>query len=78
MQKLIVDPIFKAKLTAASDGAVLCDETGTAIGYFAPVADKSLYEGVDSPISEEELRQRKQEGGGRTLREILSDLEKNG
>jgi len=42
------------------------------IGQRAP----SLYEGVEVPVSEEELDQIEREGGGRSLAEIMADLER--
>jgi len=53
----------------------ICDESGNVLGYFSPKGDRSLYEGIEVPISEEELDRREKEGGGRTLAEILADLE---
>ena len=44
-------------------------------GYFQPVVDPSLYEGVDSLVSQEELNRRSKKGGGRPIAEILADLE---
>ena len=48
---------------------------GELLGYFTPRIDRSLYESVEIPISEDELRRCAQKGGGRTLAEILTDLE---
>lgn len=76
MRKVILDRETLSKLSGLQDDLELCDESGQTLGYFSPVADRSLYEGVDSPISEEELDRRSKAGGGRTLREIFNDLEK--
>jgi hypothetical protein len=51
------------------------DGVGEVLGYFTPHIDRSLYESIEIPISEDELRRRAQKGGGRTLAEILADLE---
>ena len=50
------------------------DESGAVIGIYAPVADRRLYEGVDSPASEKELRQSELDSA-RPLAGILNDLE---
>jgi hypothetical protein len=75
MTRLIVGPDVWASLAALKGPAQLCDEAGHVLGYFTPAADKSLYEKVRPPIDDEELQCRRQEKGGRTLSEILSDLE---
>jgi len=77
MNKVIVDQSTFDKLRVLNEPAELCDETGRTLGYFRPSVDKALYEQVVPPVSEEELRQRLDEGGGRALGEILSDLEEN-
>ena len=76
MVKLTVDQDMRTKLRELKERLQLCDETGKVLGYFQPVVDPSLYEGVESPTSKEELLRRSQEGGGRPLADILADLEK--
>ena len=76
MRKVILDRETLSKLRDLQDDLELCDESGCTLGYFSPVTDRSLYDGVDSPISDEELDRRSKQGGGRTLREIFNDLEK--
>ena len=76
MVKLTIDQDTRTKLRDLKERLQLCDETGKVLGYFQPVVDPTLYEGVDSEISEEELDRRSKEGGGRPLAEILDDLEK--
>jgi len=75
MNKVIIDRATHAKLADLTESAEIQDETGRILGYYTPAHDRSLYEAVEPPISEEELDRREQEGGGRTLAEILSDLE---
>jgi hypothetical protein len=75
MTRVIIGPDVWASLAAIKAPTQLCDEAGRVLGYFTPVADKSLYEKVQPPISDEELQRRRQEKGGRTLAEILADLE---
>jgi len=76
MTTLIIDQDTRTKLGNLQDRLEIRDETGRVLGYFTPAPDRSLYENVDSPVSVEELRRRERAGGGRTLSEILSDLEK--
>jgi len=64
------------KLRQVNERVEIRDEEGELIGYFTPRVDRSLYESVEIPVSEEELRRRAQKGGGRTLAEILADLER--
>lgn len=74
MQRLIVEAGTSIKLRDLRESAVLCDETGRALGYYAP-AGANQSGGFESPHSTEELLQRAREGGGRVLAEILADLE---
>ena len=74
MQRVIVEPGTSIKLRDLRESAVLCDDTGRALGYYAPTG-ASQSGGLQSPHSTAELLQRAQEGGGRSLAEILADLE---
>lgn len=76
MVKLTVDQETRAKLLDLNERLELCDESGRLLGYFNPVVDPSMYEGLDSPLCKEELDRRSREGGGRPLADILADLEK--
>ncbi len=78
MTKITLDQATLAKLNDLRERVEFCNEAGHTLGYFEPVPsrDRSLYERVEAPISEDELRRREQELGGRTLAEILADLEK--
>jgi hypothetical protein len=75
MTRVILDPTALAKLRQAGEGVEVCDEAGRTQGYFTPVTDRSLYEGLQIPFTEEELQRRERQEGGRTLKEILADLE---
>jgi hypothetical protein len=76
MTRVILDEATLSKLLQVQERVELCDATGRTWGYFTPVADRSLYEGLEVPFTEEELRIRDQDSRGRTLPEILTDLEK--
>jgi hypothetical protein len=76
MTKVILDQATLPKFQNVKDRAEICDEAGRTVGYFIPVADRSLYQTVKVPFTEEELDRFEQEPGGRSLAEILADLEK--
>lgn len=75
MSKIVVDQSLREKLLGMREALELCDESGQLIGHFWPVPDHALYEGEECPLSDEELARRAQERSGRTLAEIMADLE---
>jgi hypothetical protein len=77
MAIVIDDPSIQSKLINASHTEELCDRSGQLIGHFVPIVDKSKYQDVEPHISDEELDRREREGGGRSLAEILTELEKH-
>jgi hypothetical protein len=77
MNRIIVSDSVIGELDRQEGVAALCDLTGRVVGYFTPALGPADYEGVDSSVSEEELDRRSREGGGRTLAEIMADLEKH-
>ena len=76
MVRCTIDEATVAKLGSLDKRLEICDETGRLLGYFTPATDPDLYDGVDSPLSKEELIRRSHEGGGRPLADILADLKK--
>jgi len=78
MTRVTIDDASRARLAEVTGCAEICDASGVTLGYFAPIQDPRLYEGVEPPFGEEELRRREQEPDGRPLREILADLERQG
>jgi hypothetical protein len=78
MMKIMVDEALRAKLHNFDSRLEFCDESGRVLGYLMPVVDQTVYEGVQSPTSEQELRRRSQQGGGRSLAEILEHLQNQG
>jgi hypothetical protein len=76
MTKIILDGASSAKFADVKDRAEVCDEAGRTLGYFLPVIPPAAYAGIEVPFTEEELQRFEQEPGGRTLAEILADLEK--
>jgi hypothetical protein len=73
--QLIVNEELSSKLCGLSDYAQLRDPQGHILGYFMPSKAQSLCEGIDCPATEEELQQAEKEPG-RSLAEILRDLER--
>jgi hypothetical protein len=73
---MIIDAQTSAKFRKVQEHVELYDESGNLVGYFTPGIEKSLYESVEVPVSEEELRRREAKGGGRPLADIIADLER--
>lgn len=73
MERIVVDSELPSKLPAVMRPVELCDPAGRILGTYTPELDD-----VEPPIAEEELRRRENEPGGRSLREILADLENRG
>jgi hypothetical protein len=76
MTRVVLDKETLAKLHDLKERIEICDEEGITRGYANPVGDKSLYEQVQVPFTEEELERFENEPGGRSLAEILADLER--
>lgn len=77
MNRILLDTALRQKLGNLEEPFVLCDESGRTLGQFVPTFDQAAFEGLDSPISREELQKRKQ-NKGRTYStaEVLAQLEK--
>ena len=75
MDKVVLDASLRARLGDLSTPFPIYDEAGRIIVYVTPADDRSLYEGVDLGAPLEEIKRREQEGGGRSLKAILTDLE---
>ena len=76
MTRVILDQAMLAKLHHLQERLELCDESGRTLGIVTPAPGRSLYDTVQVPFTEEELDQVEQDLSGRTLAEILADLEK--
>jgi hypothetical protein len=76
MTKVIVDPITRTKLAGARQKVELCDDSGLVFGHFLPLEYHSADAGREPRISDEEIERRLHCGGGRSLAEIMADLEK--
>ncbi len=67
-----------SKLANLTGEVEVCDPSGRVLGYFRPnVPDRSLYEGIEIPVTEEELQRSEQEmreGKGFTTAQVLDHL----
>jgi hypothetical protein len=72
MNRIIVDSVTKAKLASVREKSELCDDSGYILGHFIPLDPR------EPRITPEEIDRRQRAGGGRSLAEILADLEKKG
>ena len=77
MNTVVVDPSVRQHLGGLAESLEFCDEAGRVLGYFAPVVgqNRSMYDGLQVPVTAEEVQQLKQQPRGRTLSEIWADLE---
>lgn len=71
MTRLIADAALKARLEGLKEMVEVCDETGKTLGYLSPPIPRELR----SPFSEEEIRERRKDRTGRSLADIMRDLE---
>lgn len=76
MSSITVDQETQAKLANFKHDVEIRDEAGRLLGLFTPAEELFTYNGISAPITKEEVDRRSKEGGGRSLREILSDLER--
>jgi len=76
MTKVELDASVRARLHDLHELLEVCDESGRTLGYFHPImpSTKAGDVKVQSPFSEEELQRRQQQPGGRPLKQILEDL----
>lgn len=77
MTKLMLEPALLSKLAGIHETAILCDQSGRAIGYFEPLEPPTGTgeDGTGSPFSDEEIERFRQQRSGRPLREVLAELE---
>lgn len=65
MTRIVIDAETRRKLLDLTSPLDLCDETGRVLARVTPILDPSEFEGLEPPISEEEM-QRRREYKGRT------------
>jgi hypothetical protein len=76
MTKVILDQTMLAKLHDLKDSLELYDESGQIRGYCTPAIARSSYEGLQIPVTEEELQRAEQDPESYTTEEVLAYLEK--
>jgi len=77
MVQIVVDPELGKKLNERGEPVELCDSAGRVLGRYTPAFNKSLYEGLEPQISEEELYRRESSGDPTyTTAEVLQHLRK--
>lgn len=77
MTRVTADAVLLSKLDNCESVVEVCDETGRLLGYFHPACSSSENVGKHhSPISDEELDKCRGQRTGRSLSEILADLER--
>ncbi|MCG8584708.1 MAG: hypothetical protein MI757_08365 [Pirellulales bacterium] len=75
MVRVTIDDVLRSKLGNLDSPFEFCDESGRVVGHFIPEQDRSIYDGVECPVSNEELERIFREEPGRPLDDILKDLE---
>jgi len=76
MTRVTIDEATRTKLGDRREPLEVCDDTGRILAYVTPAHERSIYEQLVCPTSDEELDRRERAGGGRTLVEIWADLER--
>jgi hypothetical protein len=71
MTQIVVDAETRRKLRDLAEALQFTDEAGRILGNFTPAPKDSRHE---PQISQKEIERRLQEGGGRSLAEIMSNL----
>jgi hypothetical protein len=77
MPRLELDLSLLTQLLKIKEPVEIVGPDGRVVGHFTPVLHADPREWGRPPLSDEELAERKREGG-RSLSEILVDLEKRG
>ena len=78
MTQITVDQELADRLREESTEIEFRSPDGTVLGMFRSEKLQHLYAEAKCPVSEEELERRRREEGGRTLSEIIADLEPKG
>jgi hypothetical protein len=69
--KIVLDQHARAQLHDLKEALQIVDESGRLLGLFTPHVDPAL---LEPQISNEEIQDRLDQGGGRALADILRDL----
>ena len=72
MPRIILDPNLISQFSTVTGPTEICDTSGQVLGHFTPTPEQK--QKLEPKISEEAIERRLQQGGGRSLQEILDDL----
>ena len=73
MTQILLDANLAHQLKASAVPMELCDPNGNVVGFFTPVTKPKF----EIPFTEEEIQKSKKQKGGRSLADILADLERS-
>jgi hypothetical protein len=78
MTTVLLDDALRQKLNGLKAEIELRDESGTIVGHVLPAEkyQSLLYAWAKNRLSDDELKRRSEEPGGRSLAEILAKLER--
>jgi len=76
MSRMTLDSTMSDQLRQAHEPVEFFDPRGLPLGMFIPADETWLYREIEIPFTTEELKRFASEPGGRSLAEILADLEK--
>jgi hypothetical protein len=76
MSRISLDSTISDQLRRFKEPVELLDSLGIPLGTFTPVDERKRFGEIRVPFTVEELKRFEKEPGGRTLDEILVDLEK--
>lgn len=78
MSPIVIPDELLAQLRASGNSVEFVDKDGNSVGFFTPKLNPDDWENLEPELSEEELQEMLKQEGGRTLSEIMADLEKRG
>ena len=76
MIQITIDAALGSKLHDLGQEAQFVDEGGRVVGYFNPTKARAGADVHEPKIGEDEISRRLLQGGGRSLAEIMADLER--
>jgi len=78
MSQIVIDEELRKRLNGLKTGTRFCDSTGHPLGYFVSEDDYMalLYARAKLRFTPEEIESLRRQEGGRSLKDILSDLER--
>lgn len=76
MTRIVIDEVIRQKLRDFKEVIELCDDRGRVVARVMPTQDITTYRGLQPPLSDEELAERKRYTGPmRTAEEVLKRLD---